>query len=815
MSPVILQYQNVDSLVDGSIAYDGPVITAQPQMALAYRSRGIPACSINELLDSLLSKWNSRKNYFERYVKIASFIDEIKNDDSELLGRAFRHNIAEVYKSMHLLLEIGIFPENMPSTSEEIRFFKKIYSRFLKDEELNVSDFLNYLDEWEDPKKFTSILSTLGAEEVGCSFEDIKAIYFQGFYYMRPMQARLMEAFEKTGVNFFFVNPFESDSPHDYEVWEVNPRFVGLEKEAVDNKRASQREFTPAVLRFEDCFSMVRYLREAKERVHLYAPMTKEIRDMLKTFFLEDPEKTSLLAYPAGRYLMGLYQLWDRDKKELRLDSEILKSCIATGWAGSTYRERSSLLQTFEEVEHYFSNCITVEDWERRLRHLTWVFDQVLPLFKSENPTCRWGGIVASPLKAAAVFGVKPEEAKKLGHTIKQMASDARELFDSFVDGDFDNHFRRIKQMYDDKIRNAFIREMESRVVELIKERVSIKVDVEDCAKDHLQEAIGFLLGGEQEAFSNDSNIDVGDVHGLNDIEASHLLWPNAPVLLAFCDAESLPGKPRTLPWPLNKKFLMQLSTCSKSARYRDDYLFFTQHTALANRYLFHVAKAHPKLELAWTVKRGGKEQNRSIYLSMLDLEGVKERRINSLLLDEGDQGRLLDDCDVTWSQSQALKEYVEQLQEKSDLPLEVHLDLRSCPKSGLRLFYDYGLGRGRGFADEYQLRMLFPNLICVLQATLGISNFESVKRNLQYIYPVFSPLDWQTISDYVPRGGIPEGCEGTDSGFPKRRALLQFFPKYRLTELLDGGFRKTVKDCIYCPHCSYCRERRVEKCNA
>ena len=248
------------------------------------------------------------------------------------------------------------------------------------------------LDEWEDPELFMARLATVTpyARRGGVAERDSNricdrpvptplgrpaAFYFQGFVYVRPMQSRFMEAAERTNVPVYHLRAFDERAPEAYDVWRLNPHFANLnEVRLVDDPTGAEDDIEPSVVasanskktrasskklsvvRFDDAFSLARHVQDTPDTA-LVAPMCTDVRELLETFVESEPEKTRLLAYPVGRYLMSLYGMWNEKANTLDVTPETVRVCLATGWADEVGTKPGATLGVFDRVAPYFQDC--------------------------------------------------------------------------------------------------------------------------------------------------------------------------------------------------------------------------------------------------------------------------------------------------------------------------------------------------------------------------------------------------------------------------------------------------------------------------
>ena len=804
MTASILQYHDPLSLVDGTIEYQGAVITAQREMSSAYRRHQRCAHDLNSLLRDLLFDWYSPLRMFRQHLLISRLIDEASPAWSVEMKRVFSNNKGEILRSFRNLVEIGVPPKKLPADDDERRLFSGLYSEFAEAAESGVRVLFDELQKWRDPASFRQALL-----EAGLTEKELNAVYFQGFYYIRPMQSRFIDAVLALETKVCFLNAFDPSDPIKYRIWDENPRYANGKMtvfSADDSKAPGAVPRKPQILKFEDLFSMVCYLRRSVKKERFYAPMSDDVREILETFFQKDNEKESLLSYPVGRYLLALYEMWDGKAGALSLDAENVRECLSTGWAGESYSENMSVLSTFNKVRHYFSDCRTIREWEARLERLEEVFSKVLPLFDRRTPE---NSTLLSPFASIGAFNASPADVKLLLKILKQMMKDAQYLFGSGA-GEIDvaQHFKNVLKMLKKKSEKNLIHEEEKQILEKLSKRLNWNsADIQSCPAAHLADAMTFFLGGRRDDPAEGGHDEqIGGVRGISDIESAHLLCTGVPVHLCFCDAGEMPGKARSCSWPLSAAYLSTLTLKPKAAERLKDYLFFMESTALSNRYLFALAAKLPELTVSWVGRAAEKEKKPSIYVKLLSQDSLKFQTINGLLLSSS-KGN------PEASAAQPAPEWGGVLsrafQGESSQPAEYGCCAQFCPRGFWRLLYDYILSDGPCFSEEFHLKHLMPLLICLLSDALSIT-IEKAAQEVFSLYPSFTPSERQELMDWAKRERkkvrLPDNAENDDLG-TLRRLYVKFLDQTNYM-LENPGYKPSEMNCMYFPHGSYCFAR-------
>ena len=812
VNPEILQYRSPRALVDGSFPIRGTVVTAQRRMAGALAGKGMKVFDMKSVLKALLPDWHDHKRQLRQRLLISYCLDEMAEKFSVEVVGAFRNNLSQVLKGLRTLAEIGVPAKSLPEDGEETVLLRLLYESFRKDPEGGVTLLDRRLSVWKRPADFMKLLRKCRPSPEGSFVGVPERVYFQGFYYVRPLQSRLMKAFESLDIPVFFLNAHDEDIPHEYEVWTENPLYAGMKVRNIFGKTESTSE--PELIRFENLFAMVSWLRKNPKKLTLFSPMTADVRSMLDSFFPKLEEKENLLAYPAGRYLWGLYSMWDPVANDLVLEPDTVRECLATGWAGPAYvLDSDALLGTYERVAHYFSDCRTPDEWIKRQVKLANGADAVLRAAGQvwvEFPDARWNRSLGNVSDRVGIVGEDSAQLLELGVTLRQMIDDARSLFDGSSEVNLLEHFGRLREMISRKASVRDLQQEEKNIVKHFQSRLAwTETDVRNVPPSHLPEAMGFFLGGKLVPEEDDEPSTYERIFGLSDIESSHLLRRNETVMLCCCDAQTLPSASREYDWPMNAAFFDEIHLPSGA----DDvalrlacYRHYVESAVLSDRYLFHVASTLPKLKLSWVSERNGKELQPSPYLVLMREELDLEVKREDGLLVHSDSLAGVTGKPTEEEMREAVDEF---LPGAPGQPPDVDASRQACPKDWRRVWYDYGVSTMPRFCSEYYLSFFFTALVAVMSQESGRS-VETMAKKLFAAYPSFSASKRREITDFAKRQRkkvqIPavkgEGC-------PRTRFFMQFLDINDTKQLVDSGKLSGLEKerlCNYCPHKDLCR---------
>lgn len=805
--PVVIEYRNTRSLFDGTISYEGIVITATAQMNAAYRKMAgsVHSFSIREILEKMLDDWYSSKSELRRMIALDDIIDSIGINDPEFIQSALKSK-KELLEAVRLLVDIGVRPSSLPKNTEEQRFFAEIYTRLIDDQRSAISEVWHELDDWMTPGHFArKLFDNLE------SIKDLHAVYFQGFYYVTPIQVRLMKAFYTLDIPVYFLNNYDSRQPDDYAIWRLNPLFWHKEHQCLFDEDDVPEPDDTSITKFKDTFSMVHYYHEIDENAEIFVPMTSELRKMMLTFFPDRENKSHMLAYPAGRYLFNLYDMWNPFANRPRILPESIRSCLATGWAGGTAEERERMLQIYDRVQTFFMDCSTIEEWEKRTDFLLDIQQELMPLFHRDygnQVPGRWQPVLSNPLAMLGPLSCRREDIIMLATAIQRIADDCKAMY---ADGQRTNlkvHFATLKNLLEKRISIVDVHDEEKAIVKEFVRRLSAQDFETDafCSTRGLSEAMAFFLGGESEP--DDDGSKAGQTYPLESVEAARFLCNGKHIIIACCDTKNLPGEEKDYPWPLNSQMMYDLPMDTEQRERYECENARLENVRLANRYLFHLAANTENVEFSWISEMKGKELSPSVFL--LQMINKRDMQITEK------SGFILDNNSIEKKACKAFESAPIEMfaQDTSNLP-EVKMDMMACKKKYWRVLYDYLLQDRPVYTSEYIIPFYLTTLIVDMSEMTG-TPIRQAARYLFAIFPSFKESQQEQIISFAKRKQDNQNLRTESSGYlGKRYSNRRFYQEFLRNQFVDNVLRGDSNEnlgCQWCSHSDVCFARTMSR---
>jgi len=853
IKPRVINYKDIYQLFEavqkGRLVLDGPIITASSKMLQAWKDAfekdaKIKAHYINHLLPSMLPEWYSDASKLEQLLIVRSIIDDYgKNgfeDNKRILS--FRQNSMDILSSIRDLFIIGIRPDDMLFEDVDLKLFKKIYFDFEKEMSAWLSNIADCMTQPGLIERF---------KKAKIAIQKSRKIYFQGFYYITPLQYRLISALSVANIEVIFLNNYDEDIKYAYQVWEENKHFKGLQKEPLKGKARAKRfvavfngkgtessDEDIELEEFKDVFSYVRRVDDYLEQgIMLFSPMGDDVEEVIDTFFPEKNVKDHLLAYPVGQYLLELYKAWDAKQERLIFTNDMIRSCIATGWAGRDIADSRSVLDLFEKVKVYFDDCRTEEEWIERLQTLRLTVENVVKLFdpkekEYDEKMIRWASVLGNPLRYVGAFSCSDDEIDRIEAVITSIFADAKTLFpEEKRIISIGKHFEKLLGLIYAKADKKNLQVEEKKIIKKVQERLKHHPRyITECAADSLADAMTFFLGGslkekgkrsetEEETSKDSDSIMFG---AIADIEALPFLKTakNKKLFLGFCDSVHMPGSATRYPWPLSQEVMRTIGTHGDEmiSKLKECYIDYIEGTRVSNRYLFFLALQNQGINISWVSSSENKPVGPSPYLNLLEMYGAK---INSSskrnLIEVKKRDTVL--YEIPAVQEPCIAELGE-----GDCPPEVSYNTKLC---NLRNLYDYILEKYPVFTNHFHLQFYFTNLILAIYKLIQDSErnvtIEEIGEQVFKLYPGFDAAQRREKIDFASfmrsHDDIFNTLKVNDQAFrDKKYPYLRFLLKYlnnNANPVLYGEDKWTVdKDeriCMFCPHGCYCRKHLLQ----
>lgn len=840
----VFNYKDLRRLEE-SIIYQrlqkGVIITATSDLAkeianyypTTQTSAGLPVIDVHRVTGSMIEVWDKKVKDIRNYVELRNLVEEFieTNDLSEIHRAYLRRNSADIWNAIVLLVEADVYPDDIPDNlSPPVRDFKYLWKQIEIENQAFMQFRSTFLFELTDKEYLEAHLPK---EIQG------KELFLLGFYYITPIQARIIAALEAAGYTVNYLNGYDPAHPFVFEIWEktfaeeykkkatidIQPfirtdnRFIeSIEK--IDTSGTTDRD-NVFVRSYKTDIEFATACMKAKQSgAVLYTTDPKRTDALLREFYPEEYDDKHLLSYPVGQYIYYLHMLWNEFIEEPELQYEYVFKCFASGWLEEDGVNGKEYLYQLKILEPYFKNCNvkgrdSFEEWKKRAgsllgaKRMTAVFD--------EGNDSRWKRLLGNPFNNMAIYQLKEVEIEAIIQLIDRLIADANALFCGDKTKNLYSHMQKIQKIIASHADKDDITEDERSVMKELLDRLggaASKGVV--CHLNGIKDAILLLIGDHhetEESYEDETSEKKRLVKPISMIEASTLANYGQEIHLVMADEFLLPGRPRKLPWPLSDELIETLIKKlsvdrPESAEYVKAMVNLIKTRPLANRYLFsslfdNIANGNrPNIYLSWILKQGEREVAASPYISLMGkTERDKEDNERELYLREM----------VREVRSDTTQDHIHIPAPDADEPLEVKGDHALCK---MRYLYSYIFNPLPCFSSEFHYSFVLSNMVAAF-ATISGEDKNVISEQIRELFPFFRKVERQQATDHA-RGYRSEDTEFDGVWYTGNRLdvhYLQTFIKRsaeknasRSAGSGDLPWKVESENCKYCPYTDICR---------
>ena len=374
--------------------------------------------------------------------KIAAVHDRAERD--WLFG--CKKNLYAAIQNMIRLEEARVRPEDMEASDRDLSLFLEMW-KYLEQLDGSIAAFRNRLRELEQPGNFER------EAERAFRFHGNKAIVWNGFQFLTPIQKFVYDCFVKSGYSIYALIQDEKKYPYANEIWrhlynESNgypPYEDWIRFEDPDSKNplgeifeTGEKTSAPNVkiIKYSNTIEFVEDISRIQEQgFYLYSADDYTANRMLKDYFPERYEVRNLLSYPIGQFVYMLHKMWDENRQCIILSADGLRKCFASGWLAAHGKSSIQYTDDLERILPYFENCYTLKEWNERLSCFSDAYDNAYDVFsQTEEETGlekRKQRALANPLSHFGAFSIGEDRIREVIDLISQLIRMAKELFAS------------------------------------------------------------------------------------------------------------------------------------------------------------------------------------------------------------------------------------------------------------------------------------------------------------------------------------------------------------------------------------------------
>ena len=845
MSNKVYTYSNISELKNAPFYKD---ILTIPQIAMSKEMSAIrfkmPAIGKNILSFSffqqgLIPEWNSSGQRFKYVTILNQFIRgklvtaKDKYEKEWLYG--CKKNINVAISNIIRFEEAFVKPEDITDIDKDMVLFKEMWQEVLE-KDGSIADFRGRREELKDENIFTeAVENVFGRYKIRQHGK--KEIILNGFQYFTPIQRFVFECFENAGFDIYALIQDDKRYPYANEIWNhLYSKENGFPEKDKWIRQISNSinplgeifetgNMTSApnvkVIKYKNTIEFVEDIKRIREEgFYLYSSDDKAANDLLRDYYPENYEIRNLLAYPIGQFVYTLHKMWDENLQSVALSPDGLRKCFASGWL--SYKGRSSIKYTddLERMLPYFNNCYKLEEWQERINRFGDAFDEAIDVFKDENGdknTVRKKEILGNPFSNFGVFSVNEAREDAVIGIIAELIKMAKTLFGKNEPISIQKHMSNLDAllyMNDGMPPELFQKEKETvkRIFEALE---SDRVKDFMCYPGDLAAAMLFFMGDKLEDDKEKKDRPGVLVFNLFQVESAPIA-SKGKVHICMADIQKLPGSAGKYSWPLDEDLLNRIYSKTNN-HYVSEWIDNNKLISLYNRFYTYVAMQNNDVEISWIERQGDKLYSPSPYITLLD-------KLSDSKIKESDI-RDIDLLHVTGVQStKKLDKEFDITRTDNKYPYEAELEYALCP---MRFVYGYVLDKSPSYRGEFQQNRAIVRLIQVLNVILnGKYSVEQIADQLFEVFPGIRKAEMRQMIDDAKSWNLPynedsyttfEGNRYSDYRInlkfldrdvynaAKRCADVLFSQKGRRGISYENIGDDGEKNCMFCPHASYC----------
>lgn len=348
------------------------------------RNNEINVISMGEIVKGLFNIWNDKEFEYENILNLRKYLREEKYTN---IVEKFEKSIDNVYSTVKTCKELNIYPEDYEKvieTDEDVVFLNMMRQVYMEknfiDYDINLYNYKKNIDTFRD--EFTKIINN--ELKIGLGKEKgLKKIILQGFYYITPVQRMIIELINK--CEDIELIPLLCFNPKHAKVNEIIYKtFNGITNtenidsgskkdmsnifgDILDNKKIdsyrNQVEINVEFDLYEDLNAYNKDILNSEE--YIFAASRRDLINRISIFGgnLNNSKKISIKYYPIGIFLKDIYKTWNKNRKDILLDIEVLHRIFETNILKIDGKNSKDYLYDLILISNYFIDCKSLKEW--------------------------------------------------------------------------------------------------------------------------------------------------------------------------------------------------------------------------------------------------------------------------------------------------------------------------------------------------------------------------------------------------------------------------------------------------------------------
>lgn len=818
--------------------------------------KSVRITEFHSLAQAVNKDWATDQSKFNETILLSEYIRQKMNEASEdkqqtnwLTG--CMRNLGALLSSIVLLEQAGVRPEQIDTNGDRNLELMVDAWKYLEERDPSIKAFRKNMAKEYTKAVWDPILRTAFKSEE--SFEDCETIVFHGFYYITPLQEKIMCLLEQAGYKLVFLFPYDERYPFVYEIWDDTyseengypPKsswhmessdkpdsygdiFEGKKNVSISNK-----------LRFREYASVMEFVNDVKhirkQGYAVYSSDYKAANKILKDYFPEEYGERKILSYPVGQFVSILNQMWDEERQTIALDEDNLIECFSSGWLSTGGVSGRQYLQDLTYLMPFFTGCHTLPEWSERIDLLKKIRQDAIEPFlvdlDADESVSRWQEAIGNPMANFSMFAVETEKLDVILSLIRQLLDMATDLFGKNQVIRVSDHISKLDQILKrHEISNEMYEEERALVGDIFEKLAGPSDFNTKCSPADIANALNLFICGRFEEGEIQTNR-IGLVYPIYFVDAA-CIKNKSKVHVCMCDVNAMPGGNKEYVWPLSSPVMKKCYDSTQNPLIIN-LMQIMESSTLCNRYFMYCALKNQDVTVSWISTVGEKLLAPSSYIKLvceaigMELTPAKRSMITFSRVAEASYG------------AGRIEEYDNE-KTPSGMIKEAQMAYALCP---MKYVLGYVVEKFPTYQSEFQQNYAlnaFISAIYNLMKDKGMT-VDQVYKNVMELFPGLRKVEKRQVYDYISydrrEDDMDYGSRTECGGYYYTDERLKLhYPNQQVREMTIGRFGKLMtpdgrrgmnlyevmeatsdeemrgrKDvvrtaCMFCPHMDYCR---------
>ena len=818
--------------------------------------KSIRITEFHSLAQALNKDWGTDQSKFNEMIILSEYIRQRMTDAGQdrkkinwLTG--CMRNIGSLLSSIVLMEQAEIKAEDICTDGERNLELMLDAWKYLAERDPAIKTFRKNMSKTYTKSTWEPILKAAFKSDE--SFAGVDTIVFHGFYYITPLQEKIMCLLEEAGYKLIFLFQYDERYPFVYEIWDEtysesrgyppkNQWHMEKSKEADvygDIFEGKKNVSVPNKLRFKEYASIMEFVNDVKhvrkQGYSIYSSDFKSANKILRDYFPEEYGERKILSYPVGQFVSVLNQMWDDERQTIALDEESLIECFSSGWLSVGGVAGRRYLQDLTYIMPFFAGCHTVDEWGERIDLLKKIRQEAIEPFlvdlDADESVSRWQEAIGNPMANFSMFAVETKKLDVILSLIRQLLDMATELFGKNQVIRVSDHISKLDQILKRHEISDEMYDEERELVGDIFEKLGQPSDFDaKCAPADIANALNLFICGRFEEGEIQTNR-VGMVYPIYFVDAA-CIKNKSKVHVCMCDVNAMPGGNKEYVWPLSSPVMHQCYEKTHNPLVIN-LMQIMESTAHCNRFFLYCALKNKDVTVSWVSNVGGKLLAQSPYIKLvcdaagIELDPAKRNTITFPRVAESAYG------------SGRIEEYDNE-KKPSGMIKEAQMAYALCP---MKYTLGYVVEKFPTYQSEFQQNYALNAFISAMYNLMKDKGMtvDQVYKNVMDLFPGLRKVEKRQGYDYISydrrENDMDYGSRTECGGFFYTDERLKIhYPNQQLREVAIGRYGKLLtpdgrkgmnlyevmeatseeemygrKDivrtaCMFCPHVDYCR---------